>query len=200
MWRGYADILRKVAFASPKLGAWSYEVADTKLARETRGGTILQLCAYTELVGEIQGRWPERFYVVTPAGTHTFRFDDFGAFYRQIKTRLLDFIAANCGRVQPSTYPSPVDHCAVCRWSQRCNAQRRHDDHLSFVAGLGRLHEVELRDHGVTTLEALAKLALPLDFRPKRGAKETLERLREQARLQFEQRESGQSSVRGVSG
>jgi uncharacterized protein len=25
------------------LGVWSYEVIDTKLARETKGGTILQL-------------------------------------------------------------------------------------------------------------------------------------------------------------
>ena len=32
-----------------------YEVLDTKLSRETRGGTILQLCAYTEMIGAMQG-------------------------------------------------------------------------------------------------------------------------------------------------
>src|SRR5438105_7426124 len=56
-WRGRADILLKVDKSSD-LGAWSYEVTDTKLASETRGGTILQLCLYSELVGEIQGRMP----------------------------------------------------------------------------------------------------------------------------------------------
>ena len=38
------------------LGAWSYEVQDTKLAKETKGGTILQLSAYSDMVGRMQGR------------------------------------------------------------------------------------------------------------------------------------------------
>ena len=44
---GYADILLRVERPSV-LGAWSYEVVDTKLARETLGGTILQLRVYSE--------------------------------------------------------------------------------------------------------------------------------------------------------
>ena len=40
----------------------------------------------------------------------------------------------------------------------------------------------------VSTLAALAKLPLPLDFKPKRGAAETYVRVREQARVQFESR------------
>jgi hypothetical protein len=35
-WSGRADILRRVEVASD-LGPWSYEVIDTKLARETKG-------------------------------------------------------------------------------------------------------------------------------------------------------------------
>ena len=45
-WVGYADILRKAATptGSPSaFGDFHYEPYDTKLARETRGGTILQL-------------------------------------------------------------------------------------------------------------------------------------------------------------
>ena len=53
-WHGYADALKKVNSPS-KLGDWSYEVVDTKLARETKGGSILQLCLYSELVEKIQG-------------------------------------------------------------------------------------------------------------------------------------------------
>jgi hypothetical protein len=37
--------------APSALGGWSYQVADTKLARETRAGTILQLGLYSELGG-----------------------------------------------------------------------------------------------------------------------------------------------------
>ncbi|MGE3274963.1 MAG: TM0106 family RecB-like putative nuclease [Vicinamibacterales bacterium] len=64
-WTGYADILRKVERPS-NLGPWSYEAYDTKLARETRGGTILQLCLYSDLLEQVQGTRPEHFYVVTP--------------------------------------------------------------------------------------------------------------------------------------
>jgi predicted RecB family nuclease len=48
-WGGRTDILRRVDIPSD-LGAWSYEVIDTKLARETKGGTFLQLCLYSDLV------------------------------------------------------------------------------------------------------------------------------------------------------
>ena len=64
-WTGYADILHRVEAASD-LGAWSYEPYDTKLARETRGGTILQLATYVDLLERVQGVRPERFHVVTP--------------------------------------------------------------------------------------------------------------------------------------
>ena len=64
-WHGRADVLLRVATPSD-LGDWSYEVVDTKLARETRGGTILQLCLYTELVQKIQGRMPDRMHVIAP--------------------------------------------------------------------------------------------------------------------------------------
>jgi predicted RecB family nuclease len=191
-WLGYADVLSKVDAPSPAFGAWSYEAHDTKLSRETRGGTILQLCVYSDLVGQIQGRSPECFRVVTPAGVESYRFDDFGAFYRQVKARFLEAVARprEPGRLARS--PDPTDHCSVCRWFSRCNAERRSDDHLSFVAGLGRQHQVELTGRGVTTLAALAALPIPIEFQPRRGAKETYERLREQARLQRQRRESGE--------
>src|SRR6476646_3744742 len=68
-WIGYADVLRKES-CPPGMrssrGDFYYEPYDTKLARETRGGTILQLALYADLLGEIQGVMPEHFFVVTP--------------------------------------------------------------------------------------------------------------------------------------
>src|SRR5262245_27165162 len=115
-WIGYADVLRKVSVPSPTFGGWSYEALDTKLSRETRGGTILQLCVYTDLVGDLQGRPPEYFHVVTPAAVERYRFDDFAAFYRQVRASFVEFVERHrCGQTI-ETYPEPVDHCAVCRW------------------------------------------------------------------------------------
>ena len=45
-WSGRADILYRVKKPSA-IGDWSYEVIDTKLARETKAGTVLQLCLYS---------------------------------------------------------------------------------------------------------------------------------------------------------
>ena len=64
-WVGRTDVLRRVETASD-LGAWSYEVIDTKLARETKGGTVLQLCLYADLVATVQGIRPTYSYIVAP--------------------------------------------------------------------------------------------------------------------------------------
>src|SRR5205085_11840238 len=114
-WRGRADVLLRVNTPS-ELGNWSYEVVDTKLARETRGGTILQLCLYSELVGNLQGRMPDRTYVVTP-GTNfqpqTFRLADYLAYYRYVKTRLEKVVTAV---EDTTTYSDPVEQCDICQW------------------------------------------------------------------------------------
>jgi len=190
-WLGYADVLRRVEQPSD-LGAWSYEVHDTKLGRETRGGTILQLCVYSDLVAGIQGRPPEHFFVVTPAGVEAYRVDDYAAFYRLVRERFLaslDQFASPPDESAPA--PAAVDHCEVCRWWQRCDQTRRRQDHLSFVAGLGRVQQVELESRDVRTLAALASTPVPLPFVPSRGVPETYERLQDQAALQLRQRESG---------
>ena len=52
--RSRTDVLRKISAAS-RLGPRSYEVVDTKLAQATKGGTVLQLCFYSDLVGSVPG-------------------------------------------------------------------------------------------------------------------------------------------------
>jgi uncharacterized protein len=54
LWEGWADFIMKVDSPS-QLGNYSYEVLDTKLATETRAGTILQIALYSEKIGSIQG-------------------------------------------------------------------------------------------------------------------------------------------------
>src|SRR5205807_38018 len=54
-WIGYVDFLIRLDGESA-LGAHHYEVVDTKLARRTKGGALLQMCVYSELVAGIQVR------------------------------------------------------------------------------------------------------------------------------------------------
>lgn len=188
-WGGRADVLRKVGRPS-KLGDWSYEVYDTKLARETRGGTVLQLCLYSDLLAEAQGCEPEFTYVVMPWADfepERLRVADYGAYYRKAKSATEAAVANGVA----DTYPEPTAHCDICRWFEICDKRRRDDDHLSFVAGISRNQTAELASHGIKTLDALAQMPLPMPWKPERGAAPSYERVREQARIQAEARQTG---------
>ena len=141
-WGGRADILGRVDTPS-SLGDWSYQVIDTKLARETKGGSVLQLCLYTDLVAKVQGVDPEFMYVVAPWSDfepQVFRSSDYLAYYRLVR-RSLEAAVADDADTQ--TYPDPRQHCEICRWQRDCDTRRRADDHLCLVAGTEPVNDFE---------------------------------------------------------
>jgi predicted RecB family nuclease len=81
----------------------------------------------------------------------------------------------------------------VCRWRRQCDAKRRDDDDLCLVAGITKANINELKRHDVRTTAALAAVPLPLPWKPDRGAVNSYERIREQARLQVEGRAAGRA-------
>ena len=188
-WIGRADILRRIETPSD-IGNWSYEVVDTKLARETKAGTVLQLCLYSDLLTRAQGVEPEYMYVVTPWSEfelQQYRFMDYAAYFRKVKRGLLTAMAE---RDSAETYPDPIEHCDICRWRETCQKRRRSDDHLCLVAGISKLQINELKQRGITTVKGLADMPLPLEWTPDRGSTEPYNRIREQARVQVEAREA----------
>ncbi len=189
-WAGRADVLRKVKRKS-SLGNWSYEVIDTKLARTTKGATILQLSLYSEILADLQGSYPVNMHVVHPwtdFEPQSFRTADFGAYYRRVKTQLEATVAA--GKTS-GTYPDPVGHCDICAWRNACDKRRRDDDHPSLVAGITKIQIAELALQGITKLEELAVMPVPLDWKPGRGSVASFVRIREQARIQKASRDAG---------
>jgi predicted RecB family nuclease len=181
-WSGRVDILRRVETPSA-LGPWSYEVVDTKLARETKGNTVLQISLYSDLLAGAQGRVPDSAFVVAPEtgfAPQEFRIADYAAYYRRVKDSLERAVAED----GLAGYPDPKPHCDICRWRAQCDTRRRTDDHLSLVAGISKTQIGELGKHGVGTTAALAAVVLPLSWKPERGAAQSYERIREQARLQ----------------
>jgi predicted RecB family nuclease len=186
-WFGRPDVLRRVEKPSARW-AWSYEVADTKLARETKAATILQLSLYSELLGKIQGTMPEFLWVVPPGPGFTgekYRVTEYAAYYRYVRKRLLETVGEG---VDQETYPEPVEHCNICRWFKECDTRRRADDHLSLVAGIRRQQRDQFEEWNAETMAKLAALPIPLEERPKHGARAGYERAREQARVQVEGR------------
>lgn len=191
-WVGRADILRRIEVPS-LLGAWSYEAIDTKLGRETKAGAVLQLCLYSDLIKEVQGLAPEHMFVVVPWSDfepQQYRFADYAAYFRRVKRELLNSLSE--GR-RLETYPDPNEHCETCGWRPVCERRRRDDDHLCLVASISKLQINELTAQGTSTMKALADMALPLGWKPERGSAGSYTRVREQARLQVEARETGEA-------
>ncbi|MEQ3650971.1 TM0106 family RecB-like putative nuclease [Hyphomonas sp.] len=189
-WVGRADILHKVEVHS-NFGAWSYEPFDTKLSRETKAGSVLQLCLYSHMLEAVQGNAPELMGIVMPWSgfePEIHRFSDYAAYFRFILRSFEDYMA----RDALAPYPEPKAHCEICRWRNSCDLRRREDDHLSLVANLSKSQIGELHMQGITTLQALALAPLPLPFVPSRGSVQSFEKAREQARVQLQARNSGE--------
>jgi len=182
--RGHADFLLRVERPS-LLGSHSYDVADTKLARRMKVAALLQMAGYGRHLDRLQGSPPEWLTVVTGDGEERrFAYRDAAA-YAERATRRLDAALDQPGE----TRPEPCAHCAACRWSRRCEAQWRKDDHLSLVAFMRTDHRVALEADGIGTVAQLAAAdpgQLPVTI----GAPSRV-RLPAQARLQVAERATG---------
>ncbi|MBX3032011.1 MAG: TM0106 family RecB-like putative nuclease [Chloroflexi bacterium] len=193
-WRGHADFLHRIEEPSV-LGAWSYAVADTKLARKAKAGALLQMCVYSDLLEQVQGHQPPWMEVALGGSARAierFRVDDHMAYYRRVRGRFLALLTDSPPEYPvTATYPEPVEHCGVCRWAAACATRRRHDDHLSLVAGITKRQREALEEQGIRRLDKLAVMPIPVRPAVKGLNDEPTERIREQARLQLEARAAG---------
>jgi uncharacterized protein len=184
VWRGHADFLLR-RDDRPGAWAWSYDVADTKLARRLAVPAILQMATYAERLTTLQGVAPERLVVVTgDAEERPYLFADCVAYARLLRAELLAFLDG-----RPPTTPEPVAHCGQCRWQTDCRAGWRAADDLGLVAGMRRRQAQALRRAGITTVRLLAA-ASPGDVPPSVG-RSSADRLTRQARLQVAARGTG---------
>jgi uncharacterized protein len=181
-WRGHPDFLLRRDDRPSSLGDWSYDIADTKLARRVKAAAIVQMCVYADLLEKVQGIPPETVAVVTgDRSSHVHMLADYAAYYRAAKRRFEARIGP--ARASDATYPEPVDHCRVCSWWSVCVDRRREDDHLSLVANISRSNRRRLVEAGVDTLAGLA--ALEDETKIAKLPPRILERLRRQAALQL---------------
>jgi uncharacterized protein len=181
---GHPDFLRKVNSPS-NMGPFSYEVMDTKLARNPKTYFIIQLCFYSELLATLQAVQPRMMSVVLGDKTElNFRFDQFSQYYQTLKERFLDRMIHDA-----DTYPETTDHCGMCRWRGLCEEKWLQDDHLNQVANITKIQIKKLRSSGINTLAQLAEH----DDRAKikNMVADTLVKLRHQASLQLKKRNTG---------
>jgi len=72
-WIGHADFLMKVAGMPSTFGDWSYEVADTKLARSPKAKFLVQLAFYSHLLALAQGVAPRQMLTLEPSSAKRHR-------------------------------------------------------------------------------------------------------------------------------
>ena len=181
MWGGWSDFLMKVDRPS-NLGAYSYEVADTKLKRKPHPKHILQLVLYSDLLAELQGVVPEHASVeLGTKESWKFRLSDYAAYARESRERLEEFI-----QNRPPTKPVPCNDCGLCPWSDHLESVWDQEDSLFTVANISKSQVKKLEAADIVTLEALAKTNKSVPHL----AGKTFSRLRTQAQLQ-QARKSG---------
>jgi uncharacterized protein len=186
-WHGYSDFLLRVDVACD-LGGYSYEVADTKLARTAQPKHVVQLCIYSDLVAHEQGLRPKHAHVVLGDGSvEALKVEDYRYYVDVARTRFEAFCAG-----KHETNAEPCSHCELCRWSERCAQEWEAADHLQLVARLGSPQAKQLRAAGVTNLRELAVLD---DRHIPKMQPETVRRVRAQARLQAVKRSTGENRV-----
>ena len=186
---GYADFLERVELPSD-LGSYCYEVVDTKLSKSPKAQYLVQLAFYSSILAKWQGRPPEMMHVVLGDGTRqSYRVADYIRYYEALRDR---FLAAQ-KRDTGVTYPQPCAKCSQCAWVDLCEQVWERDDHLSRVANIRQTQIRKMNAAGVHTLEALANL--PDDAAVPKLATETLGVLRHQARLQWQERVTGEKIV-----
>ncbi|HUP38150.1 MAG TPA: TM0106 family RecB-like putative nuclease [Candidatus Limnocylindria bacterium] len=190
-WRGIADFLERVERPSA-LGAWSYQVLDTKLARHPRPEHALQLSFYSQALEQVQQLAPDLAYVVLGTRERVpIRLADVTAYFRRVRERFGVAVGA-----RPATGPYPCHHCSFCDYRRPCEDQLEREDHVVRVAGIQRTQVKRLFAGGIGTLAALAETVPGTAVA--RIAASTLQGLREQAALQLVRQRTGSLEWRAL--
>jgi predicted RecB family nuclease len=176
----------------PRPGGRHYEIVDAKLARTAKARAVLQTAFYSHLLAGLQETEPRWMHLALGDGEFvSVKVRDFAAYERQTRRRLVEVLGAG---PPAGLYPEPVEHCAICRWSELCAGRRRDDDDLSLVAGMTTGQRRALKAAGIATRRGFAGLAaLP---RLDRVSRDVLERSQAQARLQVTSEDDGAIAYR----
>jgi uncharacterized protein len=174
---GWADFLFRVDGDS-ELGAFHYEVWDTKLARSMKPYFAIQLCCYAEMLEPLQGRRPRSAGIILGNGERRpLRVDDYWYYYQAVKRAFLEQ-QRSFDADAPPLFPGNAGHR---HWSGYVERMLEERDDVSRTANIRSSQVEKLAAAGITTMRGLAgskRSSVP------KMAPGTFQRLRAQARLQ----------------
>ena len=180
---GHADFLERTD------DGWL--VSDTKLARTESVPALLQIAAYAALLGSAGvPTAPVARLVVGSGEVRDFALDDIVPVYLARRARLDELLLDHRSDSEAAAWGDP--RWLACGRCEVCDPSVEAARDLLLVAGVRAPTRRRLIDAGVTTIDELAVRTEPVA--DVRGA--TLDRLREQARLQLEQEREPEGGVR----
>jgi len=150
-WVGIPDILEKVDGKS-ELGEWFYVPCDIKRSSHVDEVHRLQLCFYSELLKRLQGRRPERGYIIDASGvTNEVVIADIE---EKFKLNLKEIEALLSGtKPNPHLYGS----CKQSPWFHQCILDAEDCEDVSLIYKIRSEERDELHRLGVGTLPKLAE-------------------------------------------
>ena len=146
---GKPDILKKTDGRS-LFGPHHYEVKEIKSAERITGHHEIQAAFYSMMIGHIQGRYPEKFYIINGIGQeteHAFA-DSVGKLERNLRsiTEILQY----------KKMPEPAYGHTPYPWAGHGDSVAIKRRGISLIHGVGELKAGLLKRHGYGTIPRIA--------------------------------------------
>ena len=188
--RGEVDFLIRVETKSD-IGAWSYEVWDTKIARKPQTRHVLQITAYSYMLGKLQGLLPKKMYLIGGDDEeHPYNVADFTDYFTYTRKVFLNFIK---NMDKEKIYPEKCSHCKICRWYDECEKIWKKDNYINQIAGIRKTQIDRFKKENIITVEDLCSINLD-NPNFKKINSNVLSNLKTKASLVQKKRVSGKSN------
>ena len=102
------------------------EITDTKHSSKVKGDHIYQQCLYTNLLKEVQGILPEKFYILLKdKSNNAIKIKKFMTHFYFIKIHMKNFYQMEFQKLNLKK----CSYCNFCDWSNHCNKEWKDKRH-----------------------------------------------------------------------
>jgi len=155
---GYADFLVRVDNEKAPRGFY-YEAWDTKLSRKVKPYFLIQLCAYSWMLEEMQGVLPEKMRVVLGDKSEAdFLLAQSYSYFLELKAQFIAFQNGYTNDIKDC--PDPASFSSYGKWTQAAKGMLEESDSLALVANMRKTQIKHLQNNQIMTLSGLATTEL----------------------------------------
>lgn len=176
---GVADLLERVDGIPSLLGNYIYIVKDAKMAQSPRASFITQICAYCDMIEDVQKIRPPHAAILLGNNQEvTFNVNDYFEYYLQLKQNFIQF--HNGFNITRPPQPSLKDNLA--EWELAAIELLNQKDDISLLPDIEKPDVKILKQKGIITRQQLKDATT----KPEELAQETWDRLKTQLALAHE--------------